>query len=71
MLIKIPKEKKPVRHLTAAEEARFERKAEEKFRGQRETPNGRNFLWNRERFLMESDLENYRKNYSKINWGKR
>jgi hypothetical protein len=32
------------------EEAVFEEKADRHFREQRELPNGRNFLWNEERF---------------------
>jgi hypothetical protein len=71
MLIKIPKAKKPVVPLTPHREAVFERKAEAKFQGQRETPNGRNFLWNRERFLTDADLSNYGRNYDAINWAKK
>ena len=52
--------------MTLAEEIAFEKKAERWFRGQRELPNGRNFLWNSFRFKSKEDLENYRKNFDLV-----
>jgi hypothetical protein len=68
MLIRTPKPRKPVLHYTPAQEALLERKMEAKFRSQRETPNGRSFLWNTARFRTKTDNENYRDNFSKIDW---
>lgn len=52
--------------MTRYEEMVFERKAEQHFRGQRELPEGRNFLWNTFRFREEYDMDAYRKNFDKI-----
>jgi hypothetical protein len=71
MLIRTQKERKHILHYTPAQEAALERKMEAKFRSQRETPNGRSFLWNTFRFRDKSDLENYRDNFDRINWGMR
>lgn len=68
MLIKTKEKRRPVAVLTAAQEAVLDRRMEEKFRSQRETPNGRNFLWNTFRFKDERALENFRRNYARINW---
>lgn len=68
MIIKIPKEKKPVTSLTAQQEALLDRKMDERFRSQRELKSGRNFLWNTFRFKLERDIGNYRDNFDKIKW---
>ncbi|MCK9431592.1 MAG: hypothetical protein M0R00_01375 [Candidatus Omnitrophica bacterium] len=66
MLIKTPKEKKPVTHFTAAQEAVLDAKIEKHFQSQRELPNGRHFLWNSYRFKSEYDNNAYRRNFDNI-----
>lgn len=52
--------------MNAYEEAKFDKWADDQFRKQRETPNGRNFLWNTFRFKDQFDIRKYRENMDKI-----
>lgn len=59
---------------TAADEAAFERKAEQHFKGHREIPNqkgGRDFMWNYYRRETRSLKDTYRKRYDLIKWNTR
>lgn len=53
--------------MTPAQEAAFEAKAEQHFKGQRELANGRNFrCWNRTE--SQEDRQRYSENYDQIRW---
>lgn len=57
---------KPEHNITnPAVERAFEVKAEQEFRGQRELPNGRSYLWNYYHAKTRAELEAYRKNFDK------
>jgi len=46
-------------------EAQFEAKAEQEFRGQRELPCKRNFLWNNYHTKTRAEMKAYRENFDK------
>ena len=52
--------------MTREEEAKFDHWAEKQFRSQRETPNGRSFLWDTYRWKTRADMLNYRKNFDRV-----
>ena len=54
--------------MTAREEAAFEAKAAREFRGQRELPNGRDFMWNYYHRETKSQRQKFRENFDKIKW---
>lgn len=45
---------------------KFCKKRERHFKGQRELPTNRNFLWNSFRYKTEEDMNNYRNNFDDI-----
>jgi len=52
--------------MTPEQERQFEIKAEKMLAGQRELPNGRNFLCFSLRFKDENDMKNYRENFDTV-----
>lgn len=66
MLIKTTSRHKSVYEPGTMNIAEFERRAEEYFKGQRELPNRRNFLWNNYRFHEKHGLRAYRENFGRI-----
>ena len=52
--------------MTAEEEAKFDKWAENSFRSQRELPNKRNFLWDTFRFRTKKDIDSYRRNFDLV-----
>lgn len=54
--------------MTKAEEVAFDKKVERHFRGQRELPCGRNFMWDTYRNRTKEDMDNYRNNFDQIEW---
>lgn len=51
--------------MTPKEEAIFDAKAEKMLKGQRELPLGRDYRWNRHRWITKKDKDNFRKNFDR------
>jgi len=52
--------------LTPYQEQILDKKIDKHFESQRELPLGRDFLWNRRRYITKKDRENFRENFDKI-----
>lgn len=52
--------------MTPQQEAIFEKKAEQHFKGHRGLQNGRDYRWNIFRWITEEDRQNYRENFDKV-----
>ena len=49
--------------MTPYEEAVLDKKIDKHFESQRELPLGRDYLWNRYRYITKKDKDNFRKNF--------
>lgn len=52
--------------MTKQQEAAFKKKADAYFKGQRELPKGRNYLWNSYHARTKQDIENFRRNFDNV-----
>lgn len=52
--------------MTKEELAKFEKKSEQHFKGQRELQCGRDYRWNSYRYITAEDRKNFRENFDKV-----